>query len=454
MKPSYRIAIVGSGPSGMYALEHVLHNKKANVEIDLFERLPVPWGLVRYGVAPDHPEKKLISIRLYNNLISRHNVRFFGNVEIGKDISHTELNNWYDGVIYASGANADKKMEIPGEELPGSWSAREFVAWYNGHPDFSHLDFDLSTNRAVIVGNGNVALDVARILMLPTAELKKTDIASHAMTALSHSNIKEVVILGRRGYQHGAYNNSELEEFLYLEDVEVKIEDPDFVHVDQADLSHLSWEARRKVETLKNLEARVLNGATKRIVFKFLSSPIAIQGGDKVRKALVNHNQLVIDNSGKLYAKPTTHTSSITAGIVFRSIGYRGTPFPELPFDDNKGVIENIKGRITSKGEIIKGAYVTGWIKRGAQGVIGTNKQCAEETVSCLLEDLAGASLISDSALSPGRVLEKIQKRKPGFVPLAGWLSIDRAEKQEGALQQRQRSKLCSIDEMLKVARA
>ncbi|MFK8021910.1 MAG: FAD-dependent oxidoreductase [Pseudomonadales bacterium] len=459
MKPTYRIAIVGSGPSGMYALEHLLHNKQANVEIDLFERLPVPWGLVRYGVAPDHPEKKLISTRLYNNLISRRNVRFFGNVEIGKDISHPELAQWYDGVIYASGANADRKLNIPGEELPGSWSAREFVAWYNGHPDFSHLDFDLSTDRAVIVGNGNVALDVARILMLPVEELNKTDIASHAIAALSKSNIREVVILGRRGYQNGAYHNPELEEFSYLDDVAILVEDPDFSNVDVADLTHLDWETRRKVATLKKLSNRKIAGAGKRIIFSFLSSPLALKGDRRLEEVLINHNGAESDiaeqtNKDEIGATSNNKTSSITAGILFRSIGYRGTPFPELPFDQDNGVIENLKGRISNQGDAVTGAYVTGWIKRGARGVIGTNKQCAEETVSCLLDDLASASTSNSQALRSDLVLEQIKTKQPAFVSLESWLSIDRAEKEKGALRNQPRSKICSIEEMLEVARS
>lgn len=382
-------------------------------------------------------------------------MRFYGNVEVGTDITHAELLQWYDSIIYASGANSDHTLGIPGEELPGSWSAREFVAWYNGHPDFSHLVFDLSADRAVIVGNGNVALDVARILLLPIEQLRKTDIADHAIEALSHSQIKEVVILGRRGYQYGAYHNPELEEFSHLDDVEIQIDDPDFTNVENANLDHLSWEARRKIETLKNLTANTGDRTSKRIVFKFLTSPTAFQGKHRLQQVLIRRNGLEpnaldVDDGKYPIRKGSSQTSAINAGIVFRSIGYCGAPFPELPFNESKGVIENINGRVSDKDRAIPGAYVTGWIKRGANGVIGTNKQCAFETVSCLLDDLSSTSC----ALPGDLVLKKVRDRKPDFVSLNGWLNIDRAERSEGLLQQRTRSKLCNIDDMLKAAHA
>lgn len=451
MRPTYRIAVVGSGPSGMYALEHLVKNKHVAIDADLFERLPAPWGLVRYGVAPDHPEKKLISNRLYSNIISRANVRYFGNVEIGRDISNTELASWYDGVIYASGANSDNALEIPGEELTGSWSAREFVAWYNGHPDYSHLKFDLSCPRAVIVGNGNVALDVARILTLPIEELRKTDIADHALDALENSRIQEVVILGRRGYKNGAFNNPELEELLHLDNIQVQVEDPEFLTDDESELQKLSWEARRKVETLRQLHKKKAGAVTKRIIFKFLSSPTALLGEDRLQHVQVKHNVPAHVPNGKQRVASDQFTS-IDAGILFRATGYRGTPLPELPFDSKKAVIENVHGRVTDNGVVINGIYCTGWIKRGARGVIGTNKQCAGETVACLIDDLRLTN--TSRALSPELVLSKIKERKPDFVTLADWLTIDRAEKERGASQKRPRSKLCTTGDMLRIARA
>jgi len=338
-----RIAIVGSGPAGMYALEHLLHNQQTNVEVDVFERLPVPWGLVRYGVAPDHPEKKLIASRLFNNLITHEKVRFFGNIEIGSDISHDELSQWYNGVIYASGATSDNKMNIPGEDLKGSWSAREFVAWYNGHPDYQHLQFDLSSERAVIVGNGNVALDVARILLLPISELQKTDIASYALESLKQSRIKEVVILGRRGFHTGAYNNPELEELLHIENLQVSIEDPTF---NDATITEYDWETQRKIKTLKQLVAKSKGQNGKRIVFKFLTSPLEITGGSEVEQLNVVNNDTNEQGS----------VSAIETKLVFRAIGYRGQAFARLPFDSERYLIENLNGRINNQGKIIKGS--------------------------------------------------------------------------------------------------
>ena len=452
MNRPLRVAIVGTGPAGMYALEHLLEERDLNVEVDLYERLPVPWGLVRYGVAPDHPEKKLVADRLFNYFIGRHNVRFFGNVEVGKDVRPAELAEWYDGVIYAVGANSDTQMGIPGEELPGSWAAREFVAWYNGHPDFRDLDFDLSSKRAVIVGNGNVALDVARILTLPIDELKKTDIADYAIEKLANSNIEEVVILGRRGHFQGAFNNPELEELEYLEDVDVIVEADDFPSNSDVMLDDADWETRRKVKTLQRLVARRPQDAKKRIVFRFLSSPVELTGNGKVEQLLVIRNHLEHDENGMLKARPTEEESLIDAGLVLRAIGYRGYPLPGLPFDERRGVIANTDGRIIDNGEVMPGAYVTGWIKRGPRGIIGTNKQCACETVACFLSDLSAGTVDVNSTLSADAVSTKLAERNPAIVTERGWRNIDRAEREAGRQQERPRVKFSQVDEMLRVA--
>lgn len=452
MNRPLRVAIVGTGPAGMYALEHLLEERGLEVEVDLFERLPVPWGLVRYGVAPDHPEKKLVADRLFSYFIARHNVRFFGNVEIGKDICHAELAKWYDAVIYAVGANSDIQMGISGEALRGSWAAREFVAWYNGHPDFADLDFDLSSKRAVIVGNGNVALDVARILTMPIEALEKTDIADYALAVLRQSNIEEVVILGRRGHFQGAFNNPELEELEYLDDVDVIVDSEDFPNANDLVLDNADWETRRKVKTLRRLDEHKANNAKKRIVFRFLSSPVELMGDGKVEQLLVIRNRLEHDENGHLKARPTEEESLIDAGLVLRAIGYRGNPFPGLPFNERAGVIGNVNGRIADKGEVLAGAYVTGWIKRGPQGVIGTNKQCADETVACLLEDNSQGKLMAETTLSAEQILTMLAQRQPRYVTEQAWRKIERAERQAGREQQRPRAKICAIDEMLKIA--
>ena len=433
----------------MYSLEQLLEQRDFSTEIDLYERLPVPWGLVRYGVAPDHPEKKLVADRLFNLFLGRPNVRFFGNVEIGSDITHTELSAWYDAVIYAVGTGSDSQLGIPGENLPGSWAAREFVAWYNGHPDFVGLDFDLSGKRAVIVGNGNVALDVARILATPLEDLEKTDIADHALRALRKSNIEEVVILGRRSHLQAAYNNPELEEFAYLPGVEIKVEGDGLPPNNDEALDELDWETKRKLKTLSRLAERKVDVTNKRIVFRFLSSPAELIGDGRVEKIQVIRNSLELNEDGKLVARPTEEKTMIETGLVLRAIGYRGHPFLGLPFDESRGVIDNIVGRVADKGEVKRGVYVVGWIKRGPQGLIGTNKQCAAETVSRLLADVSGGRIGDKSPLSSSEVSTAIAIRKKDVVSESGWRKIDLSERKKGKRSGRPRVKFCFVDEMI-----
>jgi ferredoxin/flavodoxin---NADP+ reductase len=428
---SLRVAVVGSGPAGMYAIQHLLEQTLFEVEIDLFERLPTPWGLVRAGVAPDHPEKKQIADRLFQFYLKRDNVRFFGNVQIGSDISHDELTACYDAIIYAVGASDDKPLAIPGEQLPGSWSARQFVAWYNGHPDCRHLQFDFSSARAVIVGTGNVALDVARILTLPVEQLAKTDVADHALHALQASRLKEVVLLGRRGCQQAAFHNPELEELLHLDGVDVQIQADDLLPPERSDAD---WDARRKLATLMRLQARRVAAPAKRIVFKFHHSPVAVSGASHVTGVQVQ-----------------THTGSgssgrIDCGLLLRAIGYRGTALAGLPFDVQTGVISNIAGRVMDGARPRTGVYVAGWIKRGPRGVIGTNKQCAAETVECLLADAQAGKLAHRSA---DTVAQALAVRPQQVVSFRGWQRIDHAERLAGYSQRRPRIKQTDISELL-----
>lgn len=459
MSSQLRVAVVGSGPAGMYALQHLLEERDLEVEIDLYERLPVPWGLVRYGVAPDHPEKKMVADRLFSYFLGHPNVRFFGGVEIGKDIQHAELADWYDGVIYAVGANSDIAMGISGEDMTGSWAAREFVAWYNGHPDFSDLDFDLSCQRAVIVGNGNVAIDVARILTMPIEDLKKTDTADYAIEALANSNIQEVVILGRRGHWQGAYNNPELEELAYLNDVKVSVESDDFlVSGNNADpaFATASWEARRKVKMLEQLVKKSPTNARKHIVFKFLASPIALQGNNqgnnKVEQIIVGHNKLEIDKQGNHKAVATDQRSTLDAGLVLRAIGYRGAAFSGLPYDARRGVIENTNGRVSDNGKPLIATYVTGWIKRGPQGIIGSNKQCAQETVNEFLADVDAGRINRDNTLDHQAVAEQLSNRGLNTISEKGWRKIDHYERTKGQALSRPRLKLHDVGKMLSIA--
>ena len=287
-----RVAVVGTGPSGMYAVEHLLIEAGEKVSIDLYERLPTPWGLVRSAVAPDHAIKKQVIDACFKRLLNHPDVRFFGNVEVGNHVGHDELANWYDAVIYASGADGDRRMGIPGEDLPGCHAARDFVLWYNGHPDFCDLEFDLSGKRAVIVGNGNVALDVARILTLPIEELERTDMADYAIDALRHSNIDEVIVLGRRGHLQGAFHNAELEEFEHL-DAELIVSGEDLCPEDSPKASTLDWSTSRKLGTLHRIVNRPKRDGQKRIELRFLSSPIDIFGYERVEGLSAVKNRLL-----------------------------------------------------------------------------------------------------------------------------------------------------------------
>lgn len=451
MTQALRIAIVGTGPSGMYALEQLLEARDRHVEVDLFERLPTPWGLVRAGVAPDHPEKKLVIDRQFAFFLRDPRVRFFGNVEIGRDIRPAELADWYDAVIYATGADGDTRMGIPGEELPGCWSAREFVAFYNGHPDYRHLPFDLSCERAVIVGNGNVALDVARILTMPVAELERTDIADHALAALRTSKVREVVILGRRGHLQGAFNNPELEELEHISGTNVLVEGDDLPGDHEVVLDGADWETRRKIQTLKRLAMREQTLGTKRIILRFLSSPVEVLGNGKVEQLLMVRNHLDRDEQGRLHARASEEESLLDTGLVLRAIGYRGTPFPGLPFNERHGVISNEAGRVIEHGQPLSGVYVTGWIKRGCRGIIGSNKKCATETVTALFEDI-DAGRLAPASLEKEAVQGIITARKPDWVSRTAWLAIDHAERVAGRAQNRPRVKITAPAEMLACA--
>ena len=442
MKPSLRIAIVGAGPAGMYAAGFLLEQREFPITIDLFDRLPTPWGLVRAGVAPDHPEKKWVAERLFDFHLDKPNVNFIGNVEIGRDITVQELNERYDGVIYSVGANSDNKLGIDGEDLPGSIAAREFVAWYNGHPDYKHLDVDLSHPRAVIVGNGNVALDVARILTLPMDHLRKTDIAPHALEALQKSQVNEVVLLGRRGYSQGAFNNPELEELLTLEDIDVVVEGDTF-----ANQGDIDWISQRKVDTLKSLADQQTANASKKIVLKFLASPIQITGTDHVEQLTICRNEL-IEKNGKKQAVATSETETLETGLILRAIGYRGSVFPGLPFDEKRGTIANQAGRVADQHGVMPGTYVTGWIKRGPKGVIGSNKKCAHETVNQLLNDARNGLLSKKPELGNG-VDSLLKERQLTVVSEQGWRAIDRTEKLAGKNEGRPRVKFTEVDDML-----
>ena len=439
-----RVAVVGSGPAGFYTAGPLL---AAGAQVDLIERLPTPWGLVRLGVAPDHPEIKAVS-RVFEKIAKEARFRFFGSVDVGREVSHAELSTLYDAVVYTVGAQTDRRMGIPGEDLPGSWPATAFVAWYNGHPDFQHLEFDLSGERAIVVGNGNVAMDVARMLALSAEELAPTDTTDTAIAVIAGSGLREIVMLGRRGPAQAAFTNPELKELGELAAADVVI-DPADLALDPASEAALAGDrsiARRNVELLREYAAREPEGKPRKLSLRFCVSPVAILGDGKVEAVEVVRNMLVADESGQLRAFPTEERETIPCGIVLRSVGYRGIALPGVPFDEGSGVIPNTEGRVLGEnGEPTPGLYCAGWIKRGPSGVIGTNKKDAAETAAHVLED-AEAGLLP---AGEGDLEALLVEHGLPFVEYAGWEAIDEHERGLGAPHGRPRVKLVTWDELL-----
>jgi len=452
-----RVAVVGSGPAGFYAAGHLLKSKshpELVAQVDVFDRLPTPWGLVRGGVAPDHPNIKAVS-RVYERTAAHPEFRFYGNVHYGADLTRADLAARYHAVIYAVGAQTDRRMGIPGEDLSGSFAATEFVAWYNGHPDYRDREFDLSAERAVVIGNGNVAADVARMLALTRDELATTDVADHALDVLAESDVREIVVLGRRGPAQAAFTNPELLELGAMTDADVYV-DPRDVAIDPLSSRWLESDAagatsRKNVEILTGYADRERGAKPRRIVLRFLVSPVEILGEERVEGIRICRNELR-DQEGGLRACATERTEELDCGIVFRSIGYRGIPLEGVPFDERSGTVPNELGRVLEGGEPRQGEYAVGWIKRGPTGIIGTNKRDAQETVDALLEDLDAGRLAEPADPARDSLEELLAERKPEHVTYAGWEAIDRYERAAGEPQGRPRIKLTTADELLDAA--
>jgi ferredoxin--NADP+ reductase len=445
MSKPLRVAVVGSGPAGFYAAGSLL-DADVPIEVDMIERLPTPWGLVRLGVAPDHPKLKTVS-RAFERIAAKPDYRFVGNVEIGRDLTHTDLARLYDAVIYAVGAQSDRRLGILGEDLPGSWSATEFVAWYNGNPDFQDLDFDLDVDRALVIGNGNVALDVARMLALTREELETTDTTDPAIEAIAESTLKEIVIIGRRGPAQAAWTTQELKEMGELAGADVK--------VDAAELEGAVGEntnTQRNLEVLHEFAGRAPTGKPVTVRFLFFRSPTAIRGEDNVESIELVRNRLE-ERDGALVAVPTDEHETIECGLVFRSVGYRGVALPELPFEERRGTMRNDCGRVLADdARPVPGVYCAGWIKRGPTGIIGTNKKDAMETVGSLLEDVRDGRVVHNETATADAVEALLVERGVRVVMYGGWASIDEVERAAGEKLGRPRVKLRTWDELLEAA--
>lgn len=458
MNQCWKIAVIGSGPAGFYAAGELFRQQSWEIKVDMFERLPTPFGLVRGGVAPDHQKIKSVQ-KIYSRIAENENFRFFGNVEFGRDIFQADLLEHYDAVIYSVGSPADRELGIPGEDLSGSHSATEFVAWYNGHPDFCDYKFDLSAKNAFVIGIGNVALDVARILAKTPEELAETDIADYALDALRASQLEDIWLVGRRGPVQAAFSPAELREFMELAEADVVVEqnvlelDAESQQILETDASN---DTKKNIEILKQISLRDVSAKKRRVHFLFLSSPVEISGNDKVEKISLVRNQLLKREDGSLAAQPTEEINEAAAELVFRSIGYHGQPLPDLPFDQKSGTIPNECGQVKDPengNKLRNREYVAGWIKRGPSGVIGTNKQDAVETVHRMLETFLNEKMEAGKNCANPDIVALLENRKLEYVSFADWKLIDVHETEAGQKQGRPRVKLTSIAEMLSVIR-
>jgi ferredoxin--NADP+ reductase len=450
-----RVAIVGAGPAGFYVAEHLLRRSELVIDVDMFDRLPTPYGLVRAGVAPDHQKIKSVTAA-FDKTAANPRFRFFGGVELGKHVDVEDLRAHYHQIVYTTGAQTDRRMGIPGEDLPGSHPATEFVAWYNGHPDYRDCQFDLSQERVAVVGVGNVAVDVARVLCRTPEELEKTDVADYALEALRASRVKEVYLLGRRGAAQAAFTNPEVKELGELAAAEVSVV-PDEVALDALSRESLERSGDRagfkKVEILQSYAGRPSAGKPRRLILRFLVSPVALldTGAGAVGAVRLVRNRLVASATGTIQAQATDRFEELPVGLVFRSVGYRGVPLPGVPFDDKWGVILNEKGRVldpdTKKPR--PGEYTAGWIKRGPTGVIGTNKPDALETVMAMVEDVEAGRTAEPSDPDPAALERFLRQRQPLVVGYADWLRLNALEIARGQARGRPRLKFTRVDEML-----
>jgi ferredoxin/flavodoxin---NADP+ reductase len=439
-----RVAVVGSGPSGLYAADEL--SKQGTVAVDVLDRLPCPYGLLRYGVAPDHLKMKSLETTL-RKILERPGVRFLGGVELGSGVSVAELREYYDAVVYATGSPVDRRLAIPGEDLPGSFSATEFVAWYCGHPDAEVDKFTLDARSAVVVGVGNVAVDVARVLAKTAEELRVTDMPDHVLKVLDASAISDVHIVGRRGPAQAKFTTKELRELGELANADVVV-DPAELVLDEAgrEIVETNKAVRRNIETLQEWSVRPPQGRPRRIHLRFLLAPVRVHGTGQV--TAVECERTALDGTGGVTG--TGELITLPAQLLLRSVGYRGLALPGVPFDERAGVIPHVRGRVQRDGSAAAGEYVVGWIKRGPTGVIGTNKGDAKETVELLLQDLD--TLPRAPRRDPDALPALLAERGVGVVTWTGWEAIDAAELALGAAVGRTRIKIADRQALLTTA--
>ncbi len=442
-----RAAIVGSGPSAFYAAEALIRSEPA-VLVDMFERLPSPFGLVRSGVAPDHPKLKE-PILVYQRIAESPQFQFLGNITVGRDISVKELNNYYHAIVFACGAETDRKLGIAGESLPGSHTATEFVGWYNGHPDYRDCAFDLSHDAAVVIGQGNVAVDVCRILSKTVDELRHTDITKHALEVLAQSKIRDIHMIGRRGPAQAKFTHSELRELGELADCD-PIVDPGDLELNPASREELADRSNRanlkSYEVLQGFASRPPPTRRRRCHIHFLKSPIELKGEGRLERVVLMKNRLEGEPLRQV-ARETGEVEELACGVLFRSIGYRGVPMAGVPFDDSRGIVPNRDGRSVDGANVVPALYVTGWIKRGPTGVIGTNRADSVATVKSLLADLPNL----DAGRKPGadELKALLKSRGVRVVSYADWQKIDAAEVRRGETAGKPREKFARVEEML-----
>jgi ferredoxin--NADP+ reductase len=448
VNPPLSVAVVGSGPAGFYTAAALLEHDGLDVRVDMYERLATPWGLVRAGVAPDHPKIKSVSAK-YAETADHESFRFFGNVHVGGpgegDVTREELTERYDAVVYTVGAQSERTLGIPGEDLAGSEAAVDFVGWYNGHPDYAGLSFDFRCKRAVVIGAGNVALDVARILCSPVERLARTDIADHALAALAESTIEEVMVVGRRGPVQAAFTTAELKELPEFTESGVKMFPEDLP--DPAEDDALPRAVKRNIAIMREYAEGTEQLGSRHITLRFLRSPVELRGDGRVEQIVLGRNELKVGEDGWVSAVDTGDRETLDAGLVFRAVGYKGVAITGLPFDERKGIIPNTNGRVDGT----EREYVAGWIKRGPTGIIGTNKKCAVDTVTQLLADLESGTLVPHPG-DRGDVEAWLTERQPHLVTEDGWRLIDTAERAAGEPGGRPRVKMVDREQLLGVA--